>query len=226
MKTRAGGAEQKSSQDDFSRYAEEYEGWYSRHEAVHECEIRAIKAMELGGLGLDIGVGSAALSSWIDGIVGVDRSFPLLRIARRKEVQVIQACGEQLPFRAEVFDYALMTVTFSFLDNPREVLDEARRVLRADGYLAVCIVTRDSSWGKIYMEKASLGRRFYRIAKLYTFSELSSTLEDRGFYKVSVKSTLSYPPEAEHEVQEPTENGEGKGFICVKCIKRDVVSAS
>lgn len=226
MKTRVGGTGRNSSQNEFARYAEQYERWYYEHKAIRESEVLAIKALKLRGLGLDIGVGSGALSSWIEGIVGTDRSLPMLMIARRRDVQAVQATGEQLPFKAEVFDYVLMTVTFSFLDNPREVLDEARRVLRAEGHLAVCIVARDSSWGKLYMKKASLGHRFYRFAKLYTFSELSSILEERGFYKVSVKSTLGYPPEAEHEVQEPTENVEGKGFVCVKCAKRAVVSAS
>jgi hypothetical protein len=39
------------------------------------------------------------------------------------------------------------------------------------------------------------------------------------FETVSVKSTLTYPPEAEHRVEEPTESTVTKGFICVKLKK-------
>jgi ubiquinone/menaquinone biosynthesis C-methylase UbiE len=81
----------------------------------------------------------------------------MLRIAKKRGIQVVRAVGEYLPFRDRFLDYVIMTLTFCFLDNPGDVLKEAWRVLREDGHLGVCIVTRESPWGELYMRKASMG---------------------------------------------------------------------
>jgi ubiquinone/menaquinone biosynthesis C-methylase UbiE len=205
--------------DVFEQYSEDYDSWYSRHGEVYESEVWAIKALGLRGLGLDIGVGTGALSYRTGVTVGIDPSLPMLRIAKKRGIQVVRAAGEYLPFRDRFLDYVIMTVTFCFLDNPEDVLKEAWRVLREDGHLGVCIITRDSPWGKLYVRKASMGHRFYRFAKFYTYNELLGILKEHMFETVSVKSTLSYPPEAEHRVEEPTESTVTKGFICVKSKK-------
>ena len=207
------------SADEFEQHSEEYDSWYSHHREVYESEVLAIKALDLRGVGLDIGVGTGALSYQTGVTVGIDPSLSMLRIAKRRGIQVVRAAGEYLPFRDRFLDYIIMTVTFCFLDNPRDVLREAWRVLREEGHLGVCIVTRDSPWGKHYMRKASTGHRFYRFAKFYTYEELSGILKENMFETVSVKSTLSYTPEAEHRVEEPTESTATKGFICVKSKK-------
>jgi len=42
----------------FEQFSEYYDSWYSQHPEVLESEIRAIKALDLNGLGLDVGVGT------------------------------------------------------------------------------------------------------------------------------------------------------------------------
>jgi len=207
------------STDVFEQYSEEYDSWYSRHKEVYESEVLAIKDLGLRGLGLDIGVGTGALSYQTGVTIGIDPSLPMLRIAKKRGIEVVRAAGEYLPFRDRFLDYVIMTVTFCFLDNPGEVLKEAWRVLCEDGHLGICIVTRDSPWGKFYMRKASMGHRFYRFARFYTYTELLAILKEHMFETVSVKSTLSYPPQAEHRVEEPSESTVTKGFICVKSKK-------
>jgi len=205
--------------DDFSLYAEEYDRWYSKHREVYESEILAIKALKLEGLGLDVGVGTGALSHPVKVAVGIDPSLPMLKIAKGKGIEVVRAVGEYPPFRDSSFKYILMSVTFCFLDEPGRVLSALRRLLPRDGYLALCIVPRDSPWGRLYMEKASKGHRFYRFAKFYTFDEVSKILEETGFSIVSVKATLSYSPRDKYRVEEAASDIKGKGFICIKSIK-------
>jgi hypothetical protein len=92
-------------------------------------------------------------------------------------------------------------------------------VLQASGYLALCIVPRESSWGKEYMKKAKAGHVFYSHARFQTVHEIEKILKRCSFKTVSVKATLSYPPSEDPRIEEPSEDPEGKGFVCLKTVK-------
>ena len=103
--------------------------------------------------------------------------------------------------------------------TPEEAILETRRVLRSRSEFAVCIVPRDSSWGEEYMKKAKAGHIFYRHARFYNVSELEDMLRRCSFKVVTKKTTLSYPPSANPRIEEPSENLEGKGFVCLKAVE-------
>jgi ubiquinone/menaquinone biosynthesis C-methylase UbiE len=182
-------------------------------------ENKVIKALNLQGRGLSIGVGTGTLDSQAPINVGVDPALNMLKLVPSRGIEPIRAVAEYLPFRHESFDFALMTVTLCFLDSPEKALLEARRILRSSGELAVCIIPKDSAWGEEHMKKAEAGHVFYRLAHFYKLSELEGLLRKCSLEKVAMKATLSYPPSEKPRVEEPSENPEGKGFVCIKATK-------
>ena len=203
----------------FDRHAKKYDSWYQRHPVLFECEAKMVKALNLQGRGLSIGVGTGILDFQASIKVGVDPALNMLKLASSHGIEPVRAVAEYLPFREGSFDFALMTVTLCFLDSPEKALLEARRILRSSGELAVCIIPKDSAWGEEYMKKAEAGHVFYRYAHFYRLSELEGLLRKCSFKKVAIKATLSYLPSEKPRVEEPSENPEGKGFVCIKAVK-------
>ena len=203
----------------FDQHAERYDSWYQRNKILFECEAKTVRALNVTGEGLSIGIGTGILDCQAPVEVGVDPSLNMLKLASTRGAEPVRAVGEHLPFKKESFRFALMTVTVCFLESPEKTVREARRVLRAGGYLALCIVPRESSWGKEYMKKAKAGHVFYSHAHFYTVQEIETVLKSCSFETVSVKATLSYPPSEEPRIEEPSEDPEGKGFVCLKTVK-------
>lgn len=203
----------------FNKNAERYDAWYQRNPLLFECEAKVIRSLNLRGRGLSIGVGTGILDVEAPIEIGVEPALNMLRIASSRGIKPIRAAGEHLPFRDESFEFALMTATICFLDSPEEAIIEAKRVLRLGGKLVVCIVPRDSSWGDEYVKKGEAGHAFYLHAHFYSLSELENMLRRFGFKVAAIKATLSYPPSEEPRIEEPSENPEGRGFVCIKAVK-------
>jgi len=204
----------------FDQFSKHYDSWYFLHPEVLESEVQAIKALSLNGLGLDVGVGTGIFASRVEVPIGIDASKQMLKISRKRGIQVIRALAERLPFLDEEFDYVLMTVTLCFLDNPETVLKEVYRILRPNGVLVVCIIVRDSPWGQLYVKKAKQGHRFYSYARFYSLLELEELLEKHGFRIVDYKSTLTYSPSSVAVVENPRSNQHQGSFVCAKAIKK------
>jgi len=203
----------------FDQYADRYDAWYRKHRILFECEAKAIRALNLKGRGISIGVGTGILDSQAPIEIGVDPSLKMLKLALIRRIEPIRAVGENLPFKHGSFDFALMTVTLCFLDSPEKAILEAKKVLRSGGELVVCDIPRDSSWGKDYKEKAQAGHVFYIHAHFYSLWELEDLLKKCSLRAVAMKTTLSYPPSAKPRIEEPSEDPEGRGFVCVKALK-------
>jgi len=54
----------------------------------------------------------------------------MLRVARRRGIEVVHGVGEFLPFRSCSVDYTLVVVTICFADDPQELLRETARIVR------------------------------------------------------------------------------------------------
>jgi ubiquinone/menaquinone biosynthesis C-methylase UbiE len=205
----------------FERLSKHYDSWYFRHLEILESEVRAIKALGLKGLGIDVGVGSGIFASKVKAQVGIDASKRMLKISRKRGIQVVRALAEYLPFPEETFNYVLITVTLCFLDNPETTLKETLRILKPNGVLAACIIVRDSPWGQLYARRAKRGHRFYRFANFYSLSKLEELLEKHHFKIVDHKSTLTYPPSSSTVVENPKDDPSQGSFVCVKAIKEE-----
>lgn len=204
----------------FEKHAKEYDSWYFKHPAIYESEIRVLEGFNLKGLGLEIGIGTGVFASRIGVDLGIDTSLAVLHIAKERGVEVIRALGEHLPFADKIFDYVLMVCTLCFLDKPSLVIKESFRVLKNDGSLIVCVVLKDSPWGRSYEEKKKAGHKFYSYAKFYTTHELKKLIVDQGLSIVEAKSTLSYSPSEEERFEEPLRGYKGS-FVCLRVKRND-----
>jgi ubiquinone/menaquinone biosynthesis C-methylase UbiE len=115
-------------------------------EEVHDFARRAILgalALQPGDRLLEIGCGGGlllrdALGTGVQ-CAGLDHSPDMAELAaeRAPGAAVLLATAERLPFAADSFTAAAMSVVFFFFAEPLRVLHECHRVLRPGGRLAV-----------------------------------------------------------------------------------------
>jgi len=195
-----------------------YDEWYSRNRITAENEVKALKVLGLKGLGLEIGVGTGFFASKLNIRYGIDPSINMIKLARNRGIEVIASYGEYLPFRDRVFDFIAIIVTLSFVNDSLAVLHESWRVLRHGGLITVCIIPKDSEWGRYYRMYSK--SPFYRVAKFYSTSEVKTMLEKLGFKILKYVSTLSsYGPKDQPRYEEPKFNTVNGGFVCLLAMK-------
>jgi len=143
----------------------------------------------------------------------------MIKIAKKRGVNVVQALGELLPVKDESLDYVLFVFTICFLISPQVSLREAWRVLRSGGNVIIGFIPRNSKWGKLYLKKKTEGHRLYKHAKFYTLDEVKKILKEEGFKTKANSATLSQGPETIRKVEDPSSDVSGRGFICIKAVK-------
>jgi ubiquinone/menaquinone biosynthesis C-methylase UbiE len=124
---------------------------FARDRALPASAAESIRAAVLAAVEapsprlLDLGAGSGRIG-WAfvrggDDYVGVDLSLGMLRAFREREPngapRLLQADGEQLPFRDGAFDAVMLIQVLGGARGWRRLLDEARRVLGAAGALVI-----------------------------------------------------------------------------------------
>ncbi|MFW6110721.1 MAG: class I SAM-dependent methyltransferase [Thermoproteota archaeon] len=205
----------------FNSQAEEYDEWYQKKSGslIFESEVKAIKALNTAGLGVEVGVGTGVFSSRLDVFLGVDPSSEMLKIANKRGVNLVQSLSEFLPIKRECFDYALLIFTICFLRDPHSSLREIWKVLKPKGHLILCFVPRNSEWGIFYSKRKTEGHRLYRHANFYTLQEVKEILRKAGFKANDYTATLSQRPQEVHKVEEPSCELTGRGIVCIKATK-------
>ncbi len=200
----------------FDRLAIKYDEWYERNRSVYENELAAVRALGLRGRGAEFGVGTGRFAAPMDVSFGLDPSEEVLKIAIRRDLEVALGFAEKVPLRSSSLDYILLVVTLCFVDDPLAVLREASRAVRRGGPVAVCIIPRESAWGRYYSSKDS---PFYLQARFYSLEELGEMLSKAGLEAEVYLSTLFFEPLEEPRKEEP-KPGPGGGFVCVKAFRR------
>jgi SAM-dependent methyltransferase len=88
-------------------------------------------------VGCGTGLSTIALKEIAREVVGVDAASEMIALAERDaRIEYFVASAEQLPFRDGGFDLMTLSQAFHWLDREK-FLEEARRVLRANGWLIV-----------------------------------------------------------------------------------------
>jgi ubiquinone/menaquinone biosynthesis C-methylase UbiE len=135
----------------FERYYKRYDSWYDKNRFSYQSELEAIKkVLPQRGKGLEVGVGTGRFASGLGIKYGVDPSKNMIKIAKKRGINARLGFGEYLPFKDSTFDYVLIIITLCFTKNPRQVLKEAKRVLKKNGKIIIGIVDKDSFLGRFY----------------------------------------------------------------------------
>jgi ubiquinone/menaquinone biosynthesis C-methylase UbiE len=118
----------------FDQHYDEYEQWFVENRYVYLSEIAAIRHfLPITGLGMEIGVGSGQFARPLKIPFGIDPSENMLKLVQQKGIIILKGVAEYLPFKNNIFDFALMVTTICFLDNVNTAFQEARRILKSDG---------------------------------------------------------------------------------------------
>jgi SAM-dependent methyltransferase len=125
---------------DYSRQAERYDETRSASPSVLGPVRQSLQGApgprlaDIGG-----GTGNYALALRREGWdpVVIDRSAEMLMRAAAKGLETLQADAQHLPFEDESFDAATMLSMLHHVENQGAALDEARRILRTGGRLAL-----------------------------------------------------------------------------------------
>jgi len=125
-----------------------YDKRYAEEQAAKvEAALKNVK-IEKEWLILDVGCGTGILFDHVadeaDGIVGLDFSKKCLlqakeRIRNRslRDVQLIQADADNMPFHNEVFNMVFAMTILQNTPSPNETLAEIKRVLRNDALFVI-----------------------------------------------------------------------------------------
>jgi ubiquinone/menaquinone biosynthesis C-methylase UbiE len=202
----------------FDIFTEEYENWFKENELVFQSELLALKqVIPVGKEGIEIGIGSGIFAEKLDIKFGIDPSEKMLNYAAQRNLTVKKGFAENLPYPDNSFDFAAFITSLCFIDNPGKAIKEAHRIIKDKGDIIIAFIDKESSLGKsLLMEKED--SKFYRHAKFYSVSELTSMIVNNHFEITEIYQTLT---EINLKIPENPMKGHGKGsFVVIKGRKK------
>jgi SAM-dependent methyltransferase len=212
------------SKSPFDQRAEKYDAWYdTKGKLAFAIELAALRPLlkDLPRPFLEVGVGTGRFAKELGIDTGVEPSAEMVKIARQRGINAIQAKGEDLPFADKTFGTVFLLTTWEFLDQPEKVLGEIRRVLKDDGRLVNAYLDKEGKWGKSYIKKAEAGHSLFKCARFYDYDQVVRITERCGFKVIRTISTLFQGPEETTAPEEP-KPGFHKGASFVVILARPV----
>jgi ArsR family transcriptional regulator len=148
----------------------------------------------VGELGIGTGGLAAMLAPYVNRVVGVDRSAPMLEAARERlaaadNVDLRLGELEALPIEDDELDLAVLSLVLHYVLEPGEVFAEAARGLKPGGRLLV-VDMRAHERGPAY------AREMGHVWPGFTPEQMQGWLEEAGFQHIHVRP-LPPDPEAE-----------------------------
>ena len=203
----------------FDENLNEYEKWFIINEFVYKSELQAVqKAIPENKKGIEIGIGSGLFAKPLGIVEGIEPSSKMRKKARERNLKVINAVAEDLPYPDASRDFALMVTTICFVDDIYRTFQEAHRILKQNGHLIIGFVDKKSPIGKFYLEHKNESL-FYQDANFFDTKEVYELLEKTGFTIKKTYQTVFGKLNEINQVQE-TLTGYGKGsFVVIKAKK-------
>jgi len=204
----------------FDNYSDEYDNWFVKNKYTFQSELNAIKkVLPISEKGIEIGIGSGIFAEPLGIFEGIEPSFAMRNKAMQKNINVIDAIAEKLPYSNKSKDFALLITTICFVDDIYKSFGEAYRILKDNGSLIIGFVDKNSTIGKIYLEHKDKNL-FYKDATFYGTEELYEILNISGFEIQNTYQTLFGKLDEINEVQ-GVRKGYGQGsFVVIKAIKK------
>ncbi|MBI4561797.1 MAG: class I SAM-dependent methyltransferase [Candidatus Rokubacteria bacterium] len=134
------------------------------------------------------------------GVVGVDLSEPMLRLALEKagragvELALVRADGSALPFRMGAFDLVTAILGLEFIQDPGKTVEEVSRVLKPGARLVVAILNRTGLWTVWRRLKRLFVRSAWRHATFLSPRDLARLLDERGFRELRWREAVHFLP--------------------------------
>ena len=197
--------------DFFDRIAPVYDTWAGGQHGRVAARLVDLVIPAKNEQVLDVATGTGLVANLVapkvnpGQVFGIDLSQNMLSIARARKAKNVQFMGmaaEHLVFRPETFDLVTMGEALVYLADPTAALEEAQRVLRAGGRLAVSVQRRSlntRAQDLFFQGLAPLARRHYLSLPRYSsersrFGEpdvLPQILEAAGFNMVKLTEMVT-----------------------------------
>ena len=159
--------------DFFDQVAPDYDAWAGGLHGRVASRLVEIAAPKRGHHVLDVGTGTGLVAHLIAArvkpgtVIGIDLSEQMLSIARARRLpnsQFVGMAAERLVFRPSTFDLVTMGEALTYFADPMAALEEAHRVLKPKGRIAVSCLRRSLSTpaqNLFFQGLAPLARRHY-----------------------------------------------------------------
>jgi len=191
---------------EFDRQAGEYDRWFDNQgRLIFEIELKSLQSIsaDLPRPWVEIGIGSGRFAHALGIDSGVDPSAGMAALAVRRGIQAVTGRGEQTGYPSDSVGTVFLITTLCFLQNPKEVVKEAHRILRPGGRLVIAFIQKESPWGQLYQAQLSDSQSIYRFARFYSAREVVLLTMQAGFEGERMLSTLFQNPGQVSQIEEP-----------------------
>jgi ubiquinone/menaquinone biosynthesis C-methylase UbiE len=177
------------------------------------------KALPDNGDVIEVGIGSGIFAAALGIKEGIDPSEAMREKAKKKDIRVMDAVAENLPYADKSKDVVLMVTTICFVDDIYKSFQEVHRVLKDDGHFIIGFVDKNSPIGKFYVKQKD-ENVFYKDAIFFATEELYEILKDTGFKINYTYQSVFGKLEEINKVQKVLA-GHGQGsFVVIKAHKK------
>lgn len=206
----------------FNKHVKEYEAWYEKYTEVYQSELIAIQ-QQLQKLpenirGIEVGVGTGRFAKPLGIKEGVEPSEEMARLASKRGVEIIKGKAEYLPYSDLQFDFVLF-VTICHLNNIKNALIQAHRVLKHKGSVIIGFIVKDKPIANKYIENKPYST-FFKNATFYSVEHIKRLLTEVGFKNLEVSQTLFGDLESIKEIQQPKEGSDEGSFVIIKATRK------